>query len=194
MLVLLALFLAAPGGAAPVPTHLMEKDPGSYYPTRVGATWVYQRPDGSELTEVVSSVEDDKDGAKLVTVEFLQGERKFPGAIIRVSKQGLSRPKIRTSEYTEPFPLLKLPARVGDKWEYSVTFKPGGTVSETGTKTIGEPVEIEAGGVKYKTIHVITKSSNNPNEIHSYYAPGVGLIKQTGSGEVTLKSFTPGKN
>jgi hypothetical protein len=64
---LLGLLAFAP--AAPVPKHLMPKDPPLTFPTTVGTKWVYELPNGSEQTIVISEVKEEKDGAKVVTME-----------------------------------------------------------------------------------------------------------------------------
>ena len=59
-LVLAASTCIAP--AAPVPTHLMPKEPPPFFPTKVGAKWVWQsggREDAEVVTEVLSDLEGD---------------------------------------------------------------------------------------------------------------------------------------
>ena len=52
--------------------------------------------------------------------------------------------------------------------------------------------EIEVLGKKLRAIHVITELSGASETMHSWYVPGIGLVKQTGSTKMTLKSFVPG--
>jgi hypothetical protein len=190
MLVILALVLAAPVPAAPVPTHLMPETP-PYYPTTVGTKWVYDW-NGRQLVETISAVEH-KDGATIITLDQEQGEQRTQASsVLRLSKEGLSRLAVRGSEYTEPYWLLKAPARPGDKWNVTVTFKPNDKPQQTGTKLIGDADEIEVMGKKLKAIRVITNLSGATETMTSWYVPGIGLVKQTGTTKMTLLSFTSG--
>lgn len=184
------LTLTAPLSAAPVPTHLMPDVP-PYYPTAVGTKWVYDY-NGQELVEAISAVEH-KDGVTTITLEQWIGERHVPAsAVLQLSKHGLSRISVNRAEYTEPYWLLKAPIRPGDKWNLNVTFKQSERTGQTGTKVIGETETIEVMGKKLKAIHVITDLSGASQTMHSWYVPGVGLVKQSGSTKMLLKSFTPG--
>src|SRR5579872_908435 len=61
--------------AAPVPAHLMPKEPPLAFPTRPGTTWVYEGID-DERTVVISAVKELKDGSKLVTTENVGADGK----------------------------------------------------------------------------------------------------------------------
>jgi hypothetical protein len=189
-LAILGSLLTTSAPAAPVPTHLMPNTP-PYYPTVVGTKWVYDY-NGQELIEAISAVEH-KDGVTTITLEQWIGERHVPAsAVLQLSKHGLSRTSVNRAEYTEPYWLLKAPIRPGDKWNLNVAFKQSERTPQTGTKVIGETETIEVMGKKFKAIHVITDLSGASETMHSWYVPGIGLVKQSGSTKMLLKSFTPG--
>jgi hypothetical protein len=178
-----ALFpLLAP--AAPVPKHLMKDRPPNYYPTTVGATWVYTFA-GREETRFISKVEE-VNGAKLVTVEQERGVWEK----MSVSANGLARVQIFATALDPPLIMLQAPFRVGHSWEDK-------TAGILGTKTISaiEQVKVPAGtfeAVRVDAAYTLVGMKNNDS---FWYAPGVGLVKMVygGGQECVLKSFTPGK-
>lgn len=85
-LLLIPLALAP---AAPVPFHLMPKDPPLAFPTKVGTTWVYEGNGGTQ-TITISEVTEEKDGAKLVTTErVLEDGKRAPHMVRRISGAGV---------------------------------------------------------------------------------------------------------
>ena len=87
--ILLVLTAAVPFlPAAPVPTHLFPKDQ-LYFPTQVGAEWVYD-DEGYKYKFVVTQVEE-KDSATLVTVGVYQPDGKTTqhAYTVEVSKSGI---------------------------------------------------------------------------------------------------------
>jgi hypothetical protein len=75
--------------AAPVPTHLMPRDPPLTFPTAVGTKWVYELPGGREQTIVISEMKEEKDGAKVVTMEYVENGKRAPYQVRRISNQGI---------------------------------------------------------------------------------------------------------
>jgi hypothetical protein len=85
--------VAALAIAAPAP----KEKPLLYFPTRVGAEWVWVGDDGHTSTHTVTKVEDvqgAKDGAKLVTVK----RSPFTTEVIRVSGDGLSEVGVKIKD------------------------------------------------------------------------------------------------
>ncbi len=193
----LAAGFAAPATTAPVPAHLMPKDPPLAYPTRVGTTWVYDHS-GADRTVVVSRVED-RDGAKLVTTEFVGGDgRRTPHAVVAVSADGVFLVAERGTALAEPRCLLKLPYREGQTWRSAW----GGLV-EARTAGPWEKVKVPAG--EFVAVRVRSKHAHDligdDGSATSWYAHGVGLVRYADGGgqirlenDLVLKSFTPGKD
>jgi hypothetical protein len=171
--------------AAPAP-KAKEKE-AAYFPTRMGDKREYEVRSGetveSGYTDTVTKVEK-ADAATHVTVtrDYSNG-RPFV-TTIAVSADGLFRVSHNDKKLDAPVPLFKQPAKAGTKWE----------VGEVTYTVIGEEdVEVPAG--KYKAVKVDVASGG---DVHTslWFAPTVGLIKQTNPGSmvtVVLKAFTPGK-
>lgn len=184
--------LAAVLPGAPVPRHLMPKNPPYPFPTRVGTTWVYETP-GGERTLAITDVKE-QDGGVLVTTEMLHdaGKRSLytvqlitPTGVYRVAEYG--------GAYEKPWLYLKFPARDGDSWRTKILNQGPGDV---GTMTAGptKKVKVAAGEftamrVEWKDRH--GKEFNMPPEVH-WYAPGVGLVRL--DGHMELKEFRPVKD
>jgi hypothetical protein len=187
---LLVTLLPFPGLAAPKPKAAA---PVYYHPTREGDTRVYTTRTGGSTGEIVDRVEKVEATADLVKVTTA---RAVPvGLTIRttldVSAAGVTRLPRTGSDREDPFPLLKLPAKVGDRWSPTdgLTYR---------VAAVDEAVEVPAG--KYKAVRVEVDFEGAPVPVRQtfWYAPGVGLMKETGefngeTREVALKSFTPGK-
>lgn len=173
-----------------------------YFPTRVGAKWIYD-VNGEEETEVVTAVKM-QGRAIFVTVHqviFL----KESDIKMKLAEDGLYQltgvaalPKSHKDVET-PSLILRLPYKPGMKWRTFTAAWPFG--ESTFTAYGPERVEVPAG--KYQAIRVETTDAakTEPNTIQRtyWYAPGVGLVKfvfEHGKDKYvrTLKSFTPGKD
>src|SRR5262249_21404963 len=109
------LVLVAIAPAAPIPKHLMQV-PVYYYPTTVGARWVYEQPSG-ELVLVVSKVEN-RQGMTVVSIESVEGRERFPFETVEVSPTGLVRTSCPAGELDTPSVLLKTPFKPRDSWDF----------------------------------------------------------------------------
>ncbi|AWM37875.1 hypothetical protein C1280_13285 [Gemmata obscuriglobus] len=179
---LIVLGLALPTTAAPVP-----KDAGKnliYFPTVVGAKWVYEDERGGEEAVEVSAVEKDGD-------ELVVSRKGVDGTSTRytqmiVSTKGLRQPKDAFNDKPEPVWVLKCGLRAGESWE-----------TPSGKRTLHEAEEVKVPAGTFKALRVVVESGTET--LTSWYAPGVGEVKRTQKrcGTVTvirsLKSFTPGK-
>jgi hypothetical protein len=183
-----------------------------YFPTQVGAKWVWvMQTDGGryEFTETVAGVAE-KDGEKVVTIratsQYFSGgvwkEAVYTSQVVGVSSRGLfySRDGIRNP--SPPLCRLKLPHVAGNRWDYRSTspvlFAQPETIAGTMTAHGPELVEVPAG--KYLAIRVEMKDVGEKfvGET-SWFAPRVGLVKSVihrpnYSFSTVLKSFTPGKD
>jgi hypothetical protein len=207
---------------APPPKNA--KDPGRewYFPTKVGARWVYNwklGPKGGEKelerTYVITDVAD-KGGAKIVTLaqEVKSGAgqpagvKVYPLEKYLVSDDGLfltefvdrSVPARADSTFTKldpPWALLKLPVKPDQSWEHRSLR--GEHESKFLYRTVGrEEIEVPAG--KYKAVRVeeelVVLDNGKPLTITKkhWYAPGVGRVRFEQPQDVKeLKSFSPGK-
>lgn len=162
-----------------------------YFPTTVGSKWVYDY-NGKEETEEITAVEK-KDTSFVVTVK---GTNYLKGTINKqfvVSTENLVQTKSNIGTGQPPMILLKLPGKAGQTWETYLGGHPG--MGKNTVKACGaEIIEVPTG--KFEAIRVETKffSPGGWTEARYWYAPGVGLVKETyGDNVRKLKSFTPGK-
>lgn len=190
---LVPAFFAMLAPAAPIPKG---KGEPWYFPTTVGAKWVYTDASGDDVL-MISKVEDVK-GGKVVTVERVEGEKRFPFEKVKVSESGLARVAISEGEFDPPLVLLSVPFKAGDMW----TFKGAGmgTLAQQRVSAVvgAEKVKVPAGTfdtVKVDADYTIVFGQAMVRHTSSFwYAPRVGLVKmRDGNAERVLKSFTPGK-
>ena len=109
------------------------------------------------------------------------------------------RVAIADRDLPTPTPLLKLPAKPGDKWEWEQV-APGGTGVVTTVFTVGKPEQVEVPAGKFEAIPVEhgTDLRGRTVKATTWHAPGVGVVKMvtySGASERTqvLKSIRPGK-
>jgi len=179
-----ALFAASVACAAPAPKA---KD-AVYFPTREGDTRVYEFIAGEKaevgFTDVVTKVEK-KDGAVHVTITRNYRPEFAPYVTtIAVSSEGLFRVAANGEAMAKPITLLKMPAKVGTKWELD------GGAQYTVTKE--EEVEVPAG--KFHALRVESVAGDSKTTL--WFAPNVGLIKMASDGSdrvQVLKEFKGGK-
>jgi hypothetical protein len=151
-LALVCLIAAVPlVPAAPVPTHLMPKDPPLYHPVQKGARWVYEGGARAGTFEV-TAVEDEKEGAQLLTIaEVSKDGKEVPYQKLAVSRRGILLLE-HPVRFDEPVWLLKTPARAGDKWEFR-TSGPG-IVEGKGTVRVVEVEAVEVPAGKFTAVRV----------------------------------------
>ncbi|VTR96146.1 Uncharacterized protein OS=Neosynechococcus sphagnicola sy1 GN=DO97_13785 PE=4 SV=1: DUF3108 [Gemmata massiliana] len=193
LLITLPTFVAfiALAPAAPVPPA---QKPVLYYPTSVGAKRVYEWG-GNNRTEQVTAV-DEKDGKTIVTVGVLVDEKVTPYCKILVSDKGLFFGVDGLEETKFPYPMLKLPAKAGDRWDWEVA-----EVARKVICTVGAVEEVEVPAGKFQTIRVESEApvgKTGTQKTTQWYAPNMGWVKmvtRAGNAEETrvLKSFTLGK-
>lgn len=176
---------------APVPKTKPSKEP-IYFPTRVGAKWVYRSNPGGDITEVITAVQK-KDGANIVAVGLeLPGGQVLPSQKISVSEKGLFRVASGSHEHKPYLCLLRLPFKQGAKWAANTTVG-GSELKGTRTAYKADSVEVPAG--TFKAIRVESEYTRDgvTHRATFWYAAGIGLVKYVDGKKITvLKSFTPG--
>ena len=181
---LLCVSLAAPSRAD-------EQDSKSYFPTKVGAKWVYSL-DGKEETEAVTAVEK-KSETLIVTVHRVDEFGRQSDFLVKVSKDGLFQLTGGPAVKHPPMWLLKLPYKAGATWETWL----GAWGFGENTMTAYRPEKLKVPAGEFEAIRVETKFPGEEGSIVAkyWYAPRVGLVKKTVGDHVrVLKSFTPGKD
>jgi hypothetical protein len=176
-----AVTLAAPGPKG--------KADGAFFPTREGDRREYEVRTGDKVegsyADEITKVEK-RDGALHVSVTRTYPESGSAVSVIAVSADGLFRVAANGQAVDPPTTLLKLPARVGTKWDYE------GGATYTVIK-VDEEVEVPAG--KFKAVRVELADPGAAARTTLWFSPAVGVIKITsGTDRVqVLKAFTPGK-
>jgi hypothetical protein len=170
----------------------------AYFPTEVGAKWVYDES-GQERVRVVTQV-DVKDDQTLITIQELTGNTSFPYLKYSVSPKGVYLLESSTFKI-EPVCVLRFPIKEGDTWP--VQYEPQkGLRGSTQKVTVGKFEDVEVPAGKFKAIRVeveVTahagKLLDTPERYVTWYAHEVGLIKTTLEGVTirVLKSFSSGK-
>jgi len=169
--------------AAPAPKG---KD-SAYFPTKEGDTRVYEVRVGDKVEstykDIVDKVVKMDDGLHVTMSRDAPRANNFV-TVISVTKEGLFRMSFNGESLEKPIPLLKMPAKVGTKWEVE-----GGA---TYTITKEEEVEVPAG--KFSAIRVESVSGTTKTLL--WFAPNVGLVKTQTEGNDrvhVLKEFKGGK-
>jgi hypothetical protein len=173
---------------APVPRD-RSKEPPLYFPTRVGAKWVYQTGK-TEQTEVVTKVRQN-DEIKVITVaQVTEGLGTIPYRVVEVSARGLVELEVDLLPLSPPVRLLS--PTPGDRWNVVTGTGPELTISHA---TFGpERVKVPAGVFQALRVEGHYTLGGNSHLTTYWYAPGVGMIKAVSGDLVTvLKAFTPGQ-
>jgi hypothetical protein len=164
-----------------------------YFPTTVGTKWVYEFTKGVQ-TEVVTRVRS-KDGAVIVSVENeLPGGKLTPLHTMALQADGLYMLDEVGQPYDPPVCVLKLPLKLGDRWE-GKSSRPdlGGFRYASEVKEI-KAIETPAG--KFQAIGIDAGWSSRVDQglrtDRRWYAADVGLLQI--EGVRILKAFTPGKD
>jgi hypothetical protein len=179
--------------AAPVPTHLMPQDtpPPLDFPTARGTTWVYEG-DYGKRTVVVTEVQEEKDGAKLVTTEKIGADgKRTPYLVTRISAEGVFVVAEGRRKYDEPWCILKLPHRPGRTWQTEVSGNGPAGIATMKTGPI-EKVTVAAGTFLAARVEWELKYKGGGRKATCWYAHGVGLIQMDEN--MKLTTFTLGKD
>lgn len=184
----LAALAPAAVPAAPVPTHLMPPGPPLAFPTAVGTTWVYALDAGGEQTLVVTAAEEEKDGSRRITLEAVEGGKRVPHQVRRVSADGVFVLVEFGREFERPVCLVRFPHRAGRAWETYHRGK-GEDGGPTGRREAGPLGRVKVPAGEFAAAPVAWELGGRSGT--NWYAHGVGLVK--GGDGMQLKAFTPGK-
>jgi hypothetical protein len=171
--------LSLPAFAAPLPREIQAP---LYFPTTVGAKWVYLKDNGQEERIEVSEVEKTGEGW-IVSRSGTHGNA-IVYSKVKVTLAGLSKDLENGDDKPAVDWVLKSNVRSGESWE-----APDGT-----KRTIRDPEAVVVPAGKFTAVRVETESGGTTTV--SWYAAGVGEVKRVvrreGAKEVvtrSLKSF-----
>ena len=198
LFVVAALISLAP--AAPVPKHLTPKET-LYHGVQKGSRWVYVDKDVESVYEATDA-QPDKRGGSIVTIDRVENGKKTLAQKLDVSPRGVFLIAAIGGTREPPTCLLSCPAQADKKWSIEYNGGPNDTKSYRGTITVTGTEDVAVPAGKYSAVRVAEKVSAFAEDkpvfdinITTWYAPGVGVVKQEGRGWTKeLKSFTPGKD
>lgn len=150
-----------------------------YFPLAVGNQWEYYFMTGTQKTIVskydsataayyITTIIKIDDATPIVSEQIIEKRGEY---ILQLGYRG----GLLNSDWSmRVVPLMKLPLKIGIRWE-----------ANDGRKKIYEvikKVNLYIAGINYKDIFVIKETiyDTKPYLFHLYYAPNVGLIKKTG--------------
>lgn len=191
MILLLSLLCIVPQQPAIAPPPRIKT--AIYFPTIVGTKWIYQ--DGArESIEVITNV-DEKAGIKYVTISSEWDGKLTQRYVLAVSEKGIAVVSVDAADLTDLSWTLKSPYELGAKWNINISL--AGVGEWSGKNTINSIGKIQVPAGAFDTINVATDIVflGERRQYSRWYAPGVGVIKETGGGseDRVLKKFILGK-
>ncbi|MEO2089665.1 MAG: hypothetical protein ABGY75_09240 [Gemmataceae bacterium] len=186
---LVALLAVAPLSAAPVPKAAAK----NYFPLQVGHKWEYVTPDGKLAHIAEVTTKEEKGGATFYTLSYSRGERKLTEVIYRVDKDGVGFMRAGMLEYDPPMVVVNQQLTAGARWTGKSQFDRRELEYEM---EVGPAEEVKTPAGTFTALPVRQKYATIRQEHVSWYADGVGLVKSSAGGGISvneLKSFTPAK-
>jgi len=169
-----------------------------YFPSAVGTKAVYLK----QNVELSQYVIDDRviDGNRIIELGIYRKDGYLESSrTLVVTDKGVFVTIDGKVKFDPPQCLLKAPLVKGSTWQFGVIGSDGDLLADKGSAVIvgEEAVEVHAG--KYNSIRVdfdVPQSGGKPNKVSSWYAKGLGLVKETTNGVQTfeLRSFRQKKN
>jgi hypothetical protein len=187
------VLVAAEAPAAPVAPP--PREAAHYFPTTVGAKWVYRwkagREEGEEALTVIA-VRPWRDATLVAVHKCVAEDVKVlvPLQVFEVSDRGLFARDGRNPDQRDRRCLLKLPPCPGQSW--------GGVILEGTAEnmTAHGPEQVEVPAGVFDCLRVEYRDRRDPAADKTWwYARGLGQVKMTSRDfQVVLLSFTPGRN
>lgn len=160
-------------------TPLRGADEGNdspYYPLKIGSRWTYRVNEGDKRISTHIGKHEKVGDTLCAVIEAAVDGKVAATEYVAIDKDGVSRYKFNTETLKTPVRFLALPPKDGETWKFETEF---GVEKVKGSATAGSAdVEVKAG--KYKTITTKMEIESNDQKIsiESWYAEGVGMVKQ----------------
>jgi hypothetical protein len=154
-----------------------------YYPMAVGTQWKYRVTAGGQENTIEAKItkHEEMGGVKCAVLEgTAPGGGPAGVEHIRPDKEGIRRYAYNGVKVDPAVQFVKLPAKVGDKWDGKVSIGGQEIDFKYETTAIDQEVKVPAGTYKAVAVRTQFKVPGNDQEasITIYYAPGVGPVKQ----------------
>lgn len=155
------------------------QDKTNYMPLKVGNKWVYKVDFGGQnlsITQKVTKIEK-KNGQDVASVESDVNGQTIAEQTASNDK-GVFRYSFQGMPVDPPVQALKLPVKKGETWD--AKFKIQDQEQKATMKTEGEEdVTVPAGKYKAVLVSADMELMGQKITIKSWFAPGVGIVKQT---------------
>ena len=164
------------------------------YPLKIGTTWEYEMGEVPVTLKVVSHEKvGDQMCAKVVS--FVNGQ-PVNNECVSVRADGVYRHAVQGFDAKPPIKILPLPLKAGAEWKIDAAVM---EQKITGTYKLSEEQGVKVAAGTYDVFAVVsddTEMAGNSIKQKTYYAKGVGLVKQRldmGAQviELQLKKFIP---
>jgi hypothetical protein len=162
-----------------------------YYPLQEGTKWHYRVEVAGQTVQVTNQIAkvEKIDGQPLARLETVVKGQVSASEHLRTNAQGIFRHRYNGIDVQPPLCLLKYPVKDGETW--STDIKIGGMQLKVMCRTgRAEEVQVPAGKFKAVTSDVETEVMGIKVTTKYWFAPGVGVVKQTanlGGQDVTLQ-------
>lgn len=154
-------------------------DKADYWPVKEGNKWTYRMETNGqtlELTQALAKVEK-KGEHEIGELETTLNGQVIAREQISSSLKGIFRHGFNGMEVDPPVQLLRLPCKKGDKWESE--FNVGAEKAKVSCEAGEEDVTVAAGQYHAITVEVDTEIQGQKITAKYWFAPNVGLVKQT---------------
>ena len=185
--------------AAPVPLPVGEAKK-EIYPLAMGNKWEYKmevRGKVIEMAQEVTKVLEVKKGPPQITIST-SGDNIVAAEVLSVDDKGVYRHSFNGIEIPKPYPMIKLPIKIGTKWKNEFTVAKIDVVANSEILE-EETVKVEAGEFKAFPVRAVMEVMGQTMTFKTWYAVGVGVVKQEADAAGTeikmeLVKFTPAKS
>ena len=152
-----------------------------YYPMKAGTKWHYigELPNGRKfvfLTQIAWTKQVD--GRPMARVETIVGGHLKSAEEIGIDAAGIFRYSEDGDAISPPAPLLKFPIKEDATWTTELNIRDK-TAKMTGKTGKWEKVVVPAGTYRAIPVQIEMTVEDFHMQTTSWYAPGVGIVKQT---------------
>jgi hypothetical protein len=151
-----------------------------YSPLKPGTKWVYElNNDGQKVKLTIQVAKLETIGGKsLALVETSVNGMVTSTEHMLATENGVFRHRNNGVELTPPVCVLKYPFKKGETWETDATI---GNESVKVKGKAGDSEEITVAAGKFKTVQAVvdTAFAGNQLSVTSWFAPDVGIVKQS---------------
>ncbi len=156
-----------------------DKKPANFYPIKTGNVWHFTRSVNGNDDKMVNRIAkvDTVDGVAIGRLEAsLNGAVVATEALVQNDK-GIFRHRFNDKKVDPPLPLLRYPAKSGDKWEGE--FKVDDNVAKYEAVATEEEVKVPAG--KFKAMKVVINVTEGAGtvSVSYWFVNDVGFVRQT---------------